>query len=801
MPTTTIGIQTQFQGTGAGAAEVALGKVGASATKAERQLASYAQTVARAQRQQGDSAGAIKTYESALSRLNSTSKEAISIERQLAATRKADLGPALPRTLESFGADALGQIKSGLLGVVGPAAAVTAGFTALTATAESFKKAFTFKAELDATNLAIQTNLEGVRDSAVVFADAAKFADKYRITQQETGEILKSSTDILRVSTSSVSDLESALLRLQSRDVSKPISEAARALRELNSGDVTSIKELFNVPAAEALRMKNEIAAGGDAVQVLNGYLDRAGVSMEVLENRSKGAAGAMNEQRIAQEQLTIAQGKIAQSAGGIFFVEALTRQYQGLANLLNGEALAGLQASGREFYVSAAGANVYFAALLAGKTAAEAQTLANQAATNATNSFADAQRNGGGGTFEFAGALNVSKDALTIDQVKKIDSAMATEALAQKQAQLDKDSRLAAQGLLGAGDQALILAQKYGIAAGQAQFLIDQQQRLSNATALADQRVGERDPSNRLTAAQNTKFAGLARARNNEIAEENKRAADKARQEADQAAKKTAADAARLADLQNQNRLIHAKTTAAKIAELERQKRTTTDPIERQQIQNQIDAEKLAGAGRVGAAQSTALRLNDIARTSGDDRLRIERENQERLRDQEEDYLLGRARDQEDFQEEYIGLLARGQRVQAAALKKDFEKDQQREAEDRAIQLRRTTRNNAEALGDQATRVGNKVESINARAGVAGPVAGGAPVGGSVLNAPAGAVAQSHGVIQIALDARIVADGKELAVVVYPTIKTLVDQDFEVELANAVPAGLNQTAVAGARP
>ncbi len=524
--------------------------------------------------------------------------------------------PILPRTLESFGTEAISQFKSGLLGIVGPAAIVGGALTVLSGTVETLKQAFTFKAELDATNLAIQTNLEGVRDSGAVFQDAAKFADKYRLTQKETSEILASSTDILRVSTASVGDLEASLLRLQSRDVSKPISEAARALRELNSGDVTSIKELFNVPAAEALRMKNEIAAGGDAVQVLNSFLDRAGVSMAVLENRAKGAAGALNEQKIAQEQLTLAQAKIASSAGGIFFVQALTRQYQGLANLLNGDALAGLQSTGREFAISAQGAAAYATALAQGKSAVDAQAAADAAATAAANSFADAQRNGGGGTFELTQALDINRDALSKDAIAKLDSEIKTAGLAAQQAQLDADSRAAAQGLLGAGDQALILAQKYGIATEQAQFLINAQQALSNATALADQRVGERDPGNRQTAAEFNAFSKLRRTREQEDA------------------RVAQAEAARVAAARARLEESQAVTSAQKIALAKRrlnQAANEADRIDAQANLNQLQQQqtKASGAGAKPSVGLSGLTRTNI-KLSGDERAQLQAVNSE---------------------------------------------------------------------------------------------------------------------------------------------------------------------------
>lgn len=133
MPQTNVRISTQYDNTGAGAAAVALGKVGATASKAERDLATYAQTVARSQRAQGDATGAIATYEHALSRLNRTSQQAITIEAQLAATRKSAQGLTLPRSVESFGAEALTQLKTGLIGIVGPAAAAQAALQAIPA--------------------------------------------------------------------------------------------------------------------------------------------------------------------------------------------------------------------------------------------------------------------------------------------------------------------------------------------------------------------------------------------------------------------------------------------------------------------------------------------------------------------------------------------------------------------------------------------------------------------------------------------------------------------------------------------
>ena len=384
----------------------------------------YANSLAAVQRAQGNLNGVAQSYRDVLATLtpgtiayNNALAKLVNTENQIAKVGKGGLGPPLPRTFAGFTDGEAAKefsdgIKNGLLGIVGPAAIASAAIGGVQRAAQSFKDAFAFKSDLDATTRAITTNIGETRNSGRVFAEAAAFADKYRLTQRETADILAASTDTLRTSTASVGDLESALLRLQSRDVSKPVSEAARALRELQSGDVTSIKELFNVPAKEALRMRDEIVAGGDAVKVLNDYLNRAGVSMEVLSNRSKGVAGALNEQKIAAENLALAQANIASSSGGILLVQEQARVYQGLANLLNGDVVGGYRATAAELSASIVKNGAYNAALNAGKTEAEAAAIA-EAAYAAQINIATKELNGGvDPNLAYANSLNVVADS-----------------------------------------------------------------------------------------------------------------------------------------------------------------------------------------------------------------------------------------------------------------------------------------------------------------------------------------------------------------------------------------------------
>ncbi|MBK9944216.1 MAG: hypothetical protein IPP13_21660 [Kouleothrix sp.] len=380
-------------------------------------------------------------------------------------TLKSDLSP------EGY----FNAFKSGLAGVVGPAAVATAAIGGVIAVANSFKEAFTFKAQLDASTQAIEAELQGFRDVGRTLQDAEAFAKKYNITKQETNAILSSSIDILRSSKSSVTELESALIRLQSKDISKPISEASRALRELASGDVTSIKELFNIPAADAHRMKNEIAAGGDAVQVLTRYLNDAQIGMGALEQRTKGAVGEMNRLKVAQEELKLAEGQVAASSGGMAFLKARIELTRMFANELgyNNHALDDNATAIFNWLNALAGAEPVITS-----------------ATSATLVSADADDRKTEATI----AVNT---ALTEALQKQLDNTLAAQDLSSAQEYLANLGGQVAQGLLSAADAAALLASKYNIATSEAYNLINAQAQLAqaklNQEALKDYRRGER--------------------------------------------------------------------------------------------------------------------------------------------------------------------------------------------------------------------------------------------------------------------------------------------------------------------
>lgn len=338
-----------------------------------------------------------RIYADALSRVDRNSLAAIRAQTQLAAIQnrianQAGGGlPVLPRTLESFGTEAIDQFKAGILGLVGPAALVTAGFTAAGKAVQAFQDGFRLKAELDQTTASLQIQLRGVRDSATVFAEASQFANQYKLTQQETNQALSASVGILRNSRSSTQELLGVLARLQVLSPEQGLQGAALAVKELNGGDIQSLVERFEVSRSTANKMKEEIKAGGDAVQVLSKYLDSAGVSMDALRARTEGAAGAQANLAQAQERFSLALGNLAASGGAVAGINALAQATNIYAQLLNGEGIQGVTRFAVEQEIARGKADAYAQAIKSGKTEAEAAAIANNAAEMATRAMSQA--------------------------------------------------------------------------------------------------------------------------------------------------------------------------------------------------------------------------------------------------------------------------------------------------------------------------------------------------------------------------------------------------------------------------
>jgi len=257
------------------------------------------------------------------------------------------------------------------------------------------------------------------------------------------------------------------------------------------------------------------------------------------------------------------------------------------------------------------------------------------------------------------------------------------------------------------------------------------------------------------------------------------------------------------LQDARDNLALARAKTSAERIAIYQQQLARTTDQVERLRIQAQIEGEKRGGVGRVSAAKSTALQLNQVEENSGLQLLKTQRENLERLRDQAEDFEVRRSRAQEDFAEKRRKLLEGGQRKQAELLTRDFEKEQRRAQEDFDRQKRRTLRNNAEGTGDIGARADLRQQQIGDRAALRGVrTTGGVDLGAAAPTLTgAGVTAMQPRVIilrsQIA-PTSVQIDGHTIVDITWPEIEQRVDTELANAINGTTTPGSGQTAVAG---
>lgn len=336
----------------------------------EQQTIRTAQAHARALAAEGDRAGAIRVLTEAQSNARGIS-EATNYQLQ---TQISNLENAATKATDYGGA-----LTNGLTSIVGPAAIATAAIGAVIGVAESFKDAFNFAAEMESNTKAITIQLQGVRDSGQAFQEAQAYADRYKLTQQQTTEAMAAAIPVIRESRASMDEILGVFDRLQIRQPGKTFQDAARAIGELQAGQYTSLNKIFNVPLEDARGIAQAIKDGGDAVVLTSQYLDQSGISMDALKAKTEGATGALRDYAIAQEEVKRAQGAIATSAGGIAFVEEEARVFRGLANLLNGDVVSGLKATGVEYAAELAASRAYNDAKTQGKTDTEAATAAQQ--------------------------------------------------------------------------------------------------------------------------------------------------------------------------------------------------------------------------------------------------------------------------------------------------------------------------------------------------------------------------------------------------------------------------------------
>jgi hypothetical protein len=895
---TPITVQAQLGGAGSGAGALtppaargggAAPSVDADAaayTRLQRAQAALEQQQARLARTQGDTARAAQLEAQAQERLttelnaqNGTTTQSIAIERQLASVQQQSARAAQQEEaaqqqamnamrasvapIQSVGTatqSATGYVdafKSGLVSMVGPAAVAGLALGAVVGVANSFKEAFTFKAQLDATNTSIGIQLHGVRDSGQAFAEAAAFADRYRLTQEDTAAAIQASIPILRTSNASLSEVEATLLRLQVKKPEKSLADAARALDELKAGQIISIVDQFNVSRDAANKMKDEIAKGGDAVKVLSAYLTSAGIGMEALETRTKGAQGALNSLAVSQEKLKIAQASFAQGPGLALLqqqikitddaTKAFGGSFIGLNNAIrdsvgvfnpaigllgeyNNAVLGGAQSVATFLGITgrtAAGSGpiaAFVAGIKGGVTSTNAfggavadvgnrlnplttTTAAAAAAIQHVTLNMDDERRAAGQLQAQIGQsisdMQRSAEASSVDAAQKALQAAQTKLVAD-QNRITTDSFLALNPNMGAsGVIAAAAAQGYAKDIGILALL---QLQLNTAT---DAQIALNNAQNLKGVAKTLtteRFAGRSGGRGDSSDAQADADAFVAGVKVQTAATEKTIDA--------QIALAAAHKDTAKQIDLLRQKANLfgKDEADRVQIQAQIiSLQTSAGKTRVSAAQSTGLQLAQTEATSQAAILKAQREGQERLRDSEQDFLLHRSRSQEDEAIKIRDLLAHGQRAQAQKERETFAREQTRAQEDFTIQRQRTLRNNAESTGDIDARTDLRQQQIGQRAALRGVrPSGGAPVDlGAAPPTLTGAGGQAGGGRAFVLRVQVAPvsvqiDGHQIVELTWPETEQRIDAELARELSTigiVLPPGGGQTAVAGGRP
>lgn len=688
-----------------------------------------------------------------------------------------------------------GAFTSSLIRMAGPVALAHEAFKLAKDAVQSFGDALHFEGQLQETRAAFDGVYGSVNVGNAVLDRAIAAGRAYGFTTKDVSTAFRELSPIIRDSTASTQDQIGALARFSVLHPEDAVNQLKTAVEGLQSGGrITAIAKDLGLTTDEQEKLKASVKGGTDVFVALNAVMDAHGVTLKTAAERMDGYAGAERRAAQANEDLQQAQAQFA-SGPGTKIVQEQTTLLEGLTRLLTGDYTSGLKATIVNQQASTAAYYATSAAISDGKTQAEAAAIGQAAFAASVQQSAAAATPAAAAHEAYAAAI---AHGATQAQAQKV----YTDALADA-------SNGAAIAVLRSADADDRAAAAAANATGPILKLTDAQIALANATGLADQRKSEQTGTD-LSAKQFDDFSKLARTRNNEIADEKKKADDKAAADAKRTADKAAADAKRLDDLQNQNKLIHAKTAADKIAELQRQKATTSDPIERQQLQNQIDQESIAaakahGAGRVSAAQSTALQLNNVEENSGLQLLKTQRENNERLADAQQDFDLRRARSKEDEDRKIQSLLAHGQKAAADRERADFARQQARDQQDFNITRQRTIRNNNEATGDLGNRTALRTEQIQDRAALRGVRTGGAagaPESGGTVAGPVAPASGGGRVIQVILPSSLVTpDGKQIATIVYPYIAAQIDADLSIELRGANPPGSNQTAVAGARP
>jgi len=719
-----------------------------------------ADTAIRVAQSQARAAVATKDYAGALQILNAAKAQnadgsalaVASLETQIAQTEAAGT--------------ATGALSAQLGALVSPLALVTAGAGLAVGAINSLGDALDFAGKLQEERRAFGGILGDFQKGNATLDEATQRGRLYGFTQKEVADAFRELAPIIRTSTSTTQDQAEALARISVLKPDDPVRALSGAIEGLQTGKIKELARELGLSKPEQDALTRSVLGGTDAFVALNAALDRHGITLAVARERTEGLVGAQRRQKQVEEDLQIAEAGFAAGPGLALLeqrikvtndaTQAFGGSLIGLNNVVGDSVgtfnpILGAITSYNNAVLGAGDSALRWAGILPQATAAtQAQTAAVAANAQATaqdtpitiaqTAAFDDERRALGQLQVILGAsegdIQKNANASALDAAKKDLQAAATKKTADETSHA-ADAFLALNPTMDA-TQAYALAIAAGLGEVVAKIVALRVETNKTKQTLGDQLLAAQQANTQVLAGNiGSNAPAFAGSQNNSVdavvalQEANKKAADDAKK-----------DNASLLD--SEIALARAKKDTAREIDLLRQKQSQLDrttvagQAQFNDIQAQIiSIQQSSGRTRVSAAQSTALQLQNVEENSGLQLARIQRENLERLRDQQEDYDVKRARSQEDEDRKIQGLLARGQKLQADRERADFARQQQRDREDFDRERRRTLRNNAEAVGDLDNRTDLRTQQIGNRAALRGVNTGALP---SVPGASAGA-------------------------------------------------------------
>jgi hypothetical protein len=786
--------------------------------KDEQAMLRYAQSLASAQKAQGDLSGAASTYRTVLGQLTPNTIEHNRATAQLASTEA-----ALAKEVAGSGGavDALG---SKLAGLAGPAALATAALAAIPAAIDLAKLGA--QADLVSTRFDSLSKTAGTTGDALL--GALRKASGGQISNLNL-ELTANRAQLLGVAHDAQTFGQlMAIARDRAQNLGTTTQSAfddivtgvGRASPRIldNLGIIISEKDAYDAFAKSIGKNTDALDANEKKQAILKAVLDQGNATLKETGGAIEGAAAG-------QARLGASFDNLRAKAGS-FIADGVAPTVNSLSDLLNGfdfttESMAtasiGAQNLGRQIAglepitgQQAKAQEAWTKSVLDWIAAREVQIGLANAPTPASS--------GSGGSFDLAAiqssvvAQRAYADSLELTGVRARAAALADQQKADidRVAAVDAQTHALSQQKLAEQAQraaaALLAAGPAGARA--AALLASSSSGIDTATA-AYYRLAAAKQAALGAALQGQNAAELS----GPLSEEAQlRAGNRAQQLADRTAGVTKAQAdARAAEQARINQLLQTGTATQVVTERQKEYNAAVKQFganSKQAIDAQttlIEAQKAAektGRGRVSAAQSTALQLQNVEEDSQAQLLKAQREGLERLRDQQQDFDLHRARSQEDEARKIASLYAHGQRAAAEREKEDFARQQRRDREDFNISRQRTLRNNAESTGDISGSADRRSEQIGNRAALRGVRSGAAvDLGARATPAIGGstAAAARQTVAQLTIQGVINLDGKQVASGIWPAIEVLVDNEMAVSLQQIGIPGAGQSAVGGA--